>query len=280
MRSNEANGRRKESVWRSVPAQPIAQARVNMSPAHPVFGTSASPEEPSKGSHDKTRPESLCNRRAYFRIPTVMAVTVLTSSDAANEWAIDIDRGMRVLETITEDVSIGGLRFRAPNPLPSGSNIEIELPLDSGLLLLDAVVTHVASDEFGANIGAAFVSVGEVHLARLARFISGAQRSYLPTVSAAFNVRCRVEGSTSTYGVTRQCAPGYVETVLADACTPGSTMEVLAYVDEVPVVLRGRVVSCRPRDGLWRTGIELGDLPPAVASRWRDIVIDCRDGLR
>ena len=81
-------------------------------------------------------------------------------------------------------------------------------------------------------------------------------------------------------GVTRHCAPGYIEMLLPKSIEPASTVEVLVNVDHADVVLRGQVVSCRDDAGLWRTQVECGDVPPAIASRWREVILECRDGFR
>jgi hypothetical protein len=202
-------------------------------------------------------------------------------ADMTNQWSLDLERESYVLQTSTEDFSIGGLRFRAPAPLAHGTRIDIAIELpERDPLELDAVVTHVVADDFGASVGAAFVGVNELQSARLARFISGAQRRYLPTVSALFTVKCRTEGSSFMQGVTRHCAPGYIEMLLPQSVAPGSAVELLVTVDDADVVLRGSMVSCRDDSGLWRAGVEFGEVPPAIASRWREVIIECRDGFR
>jgi hypothetical protein len=218
----------------------------------------------------------------FFRLPTSVAITVRNrNADITNQWSVDLERETYVLNTSTEDFSIGGLRFRAPAPLAQGTRIDISIELpEREPLELDAIVTHVFADDFGASVGAAFVGVDELQSARLARFISGAQRRYLPTVSALFTVKCRIEGSSFMQGVTRQCAPGYIEMLLPQAVAPGTPVELLVTVDQADVVLRGSMVSCRDDCGLWRAGVEFADVPPAIASRWREVLIECRDGFR
>jgi hypothetical protein len=260
MRSNDDNGRRKESVWRSVPAQGSTHAHASI----------------------KTSPDSVCNRRTFFRLPTAVAISVRNrNADITKQWSLDLERESYVLSTSTEDFSIGGLRFRAPVPLAQGTRVDIavELP-DREPLELDAVVTHVVTDDFGASIGAAFVGVNELQSARLARFISGAQRRYLPTVSALFTVKCRTEGASFMQGVTRHCAPGYIEMLLPESIAPASAVELLVTVDHADVVLRGNVVSSREDCGLWRAGVEFDEIPPAIATRWREVIFECRDGFR
>src|SRR5438552_1097626 len=91
------------------------------------------------------------NRRATFRLATALDVQVRSAPDTVgtDAWARDATNGERVLRTVTEDISVGGLRFRAPNTLPAGSDVSISLTLNGARHVVKGSVRRASADPFG-----------------------------------------------------------------------------------------------------------------------------------
>jgi hypothetical protein len=227
------------------------------------------------------RHRSASNRRSFFRLATALPIRVWTSSARGTElWPVELTEGARVLETTTEDISIGGLKFRAPAALESGTLVDVFVPLEGCERHVKARVAHARTDRFGAAIGIEFVMVNGDLATRLARTIAVGQRSRLPTVSVSYAVRCETESAALVYGSTEECSPSDVTVLLHSPIRPGEAVSLEVTVDRADMILTGVVVSCVQADDLWRTAIELHGMPDLVAKRWRDIVVERRAGMR
>jgi len=233
------------------------------------------------GSGDGPRESS--NRRTAFRLPTAFDVRVRSdgSPKGTEEWA-KADRGAaRVLATVTEDVSAGGLRFRAPARLPYGTPLTVSFALDDTPIEAEGAVAHVSADDFGAGIGVAFLGVDGATTSRLVRFITARERQRLPTVPIMYSINCHVDRErVELDGATEECSPSFMRLLLSRAVQPGEQLAIVVKVGRTEMRLAGRAVSCRPADQLWRTEVELGDLEGTIASQWRDTVVRLRDSSR
>ena len=218
------------------------------------------------------------NRRAAFRLPVALdlVATVPAGTRCGDGWKSGRD-GLR-LHTVTEDLSVGGLRFRAPQRLERDTDVEIEMNLEGVRLDIDAVVVQTTVDAFGAGIGVRFTaSEGHPGPGQISRFLFARERRRLPQVSVMYAVRCSADGSEGLVeGTTAECSPGFAWLLLARPTEAGRRVMVNVRVDKQELAMRGRVVSSVQVDHLWRTGVEFDDVLP----RWRDVILERRDGRR
>ena len=230
---------------------------------------------------DAVRPAS--NRRTAFRLSTAFDVRVRSEGTpkGTEQWKRVERGGGHVLATVTEDVSAGGIRFRAPAVVPRGTPLSVSFMLDDTAVEATGVVAHVSADEFGAGVGVCFDGVDGATTARLVRFITTRERLRLPTVPIMYSINCHVDRETHELdGATEECSPHFLRILLSSAVEPGRQMVVAVNIGRSEMKLPGRVVSCRKADQLWRTEVELGDLLGPIAEQWRDIVVRIRDAAR
>jgi hypothetical protein len=228
------------------------------------------------------------NRRTAFRLPTAFDVRVhCAGAPKGTEGWQRADRGAaRVLTTVTEDISAGGIRFRAPAVLSSGTVVTVSFALDDVPIEAEGVVAHVSSDEFGAGIGISFTGVDGATTSRLVRFITSRERLRLPTVAIMYSIACVPDRPPTgkehaeLEGATEECSPAFVRVLVSRAVEPGSHLVVAVNIGRTEMRLSGRVVSCRRADQLWRTEVELDDLGGTPATQWRDVVVRIRDASR
>lgn len=222
------------------------------------------------------------NRRTAFRLPTAFDVRVRSDGTpkGTEDWPRAERGAARVLSTVTEDVSAGGLRFRAPALLPRGTPLTVSFALDDTPVEAEGAVAHVSADDFGAGIGVTFVGVDGATTSRLVRFITARERLRLPTVPIMYSINCHVDRERAELdGATEECSPSFMRLLLSRAVQPGEHLAIVVYVGRTEMRLAGRVVSCRPADQLWRTEVELGDLG-TIGAQWRDLVVRLRDSSR
>ena len=81
------------------------------------------------------------------------------SARGTDEWDIDKSRGGRSLVTVTEDLSMTGLRLRTPAPLPAGTQLALEIDVAGEVADVAAEVMHARADEFGAHAGVRFAII-------------------------------------------------------------------------------------------------------------------------
>lgn len=221
------------------------------------------------------------NRRTAFRLPTAFDVEVRSEGTprGTDEWKRV--PGGRMLATVTEDVSAGGLRFRAPAVVPRGTPLTAAFLLDDTSMEAKGEVAHVSADDFGAGVGMCFTGVGPASTSRLVRYITTRERMRLPTVPIMYSLNCVVGGDKKEFdGATEECSPSFVRVLLSHSVQPGKQVAVAINVGRSEMRLAGRVVSCRRADQLWRTEVELGDLLGPIADQWRDLVVRLRDSSR
>jgi hypothetical protein len=208
------------------------------------------------------------NRRTAFRLPTVFPVSVRRA-------------GAPCLTTVTEDLSAGGLCFRAPEAFAGGTSVELSFTIDHTPVSVGGIVAHVAADTFGAAIGVAFTDVDGATTSRLVRFITACERARLPSVPIMYSLQCHVDRErVDLEGATEECSPGFVRLLLSRSITPGEPVTVVVKVGRTEMKLTGRVVTCRRADQLWRTQVELSELTGPITQPWRELVVRLRDASR
>jgi c-di-GMP-binding flagellar brake protein YcgR len=218
------------------------------------------------------------NRRAAFRLPLALDVHVQVCPGTRGSQTWESGRQGPCLKTVTEDLSVGGLRFRAPERLERDTLLELELALEGTRLALTGTVAQTTVDSFGARVGVKFTNVvGQPAQSQISRFLFERERRRLPRVSVMYSVRCSVDGTEGIVdGTTQECSPGFAWLLLTKPTEAGRRVLVKVRIDKKELAMRGRTVSSVKIEDLWRTGVEFDDIVP----RWREVIIERRDGRR
>ena len=220
------------------------------------------------------------NRRAAFRLPVALDVLAMVPPGTRGATTWKREHEGPCLRTVTEDLSVGGLRFRAPERLERGTSVELELDLEGKRVDLVATVARTTVDSFGAAVGVQFADGGperQVAQSLISRFLFTRERRRLPQVPVMYAVRFTADGIEGIIdGTTEECSPGFAWLLLNHATEAGRRALVNVRVDAVELALHGRTVSSVKTEHLWRTGVEFDDILP----RWRDVIIERREGRR
>ncbi len=220
------------------------------------------------------------NRRRFFRLSTVLDVRVWVDETVAgtDTWRTGED-GRRFLDTITEDMSVGGLRLRAPRALARGTPVDVAFTVGDTPVELSGTVAHAARDGFGAALGVEFANVERSPAsAPIARFLFAQERRRLPRVLVMYSVRCHATvGDEEWRGATEECSPAFVRLLIEKAIEPGRRVTVALAFERATIRLLGRIASCEQATHMWRTAVELEEPVPA---RWREMIAERRTGLR
>ena len=230
---------------------------------------------------DSSGPADPRSQRRAFRIDTALPVRIRVAPDAfgASTWPPSDDGDARVLDTFTEDVSVLGMRFRAPATLAPGEPLAVAFELDDQPFELAAEVACADADQFGAGVGIEFVNAERnVAISLLSRHMFTLERERLPRVLVMYAVRCAIpNASGETKGASEECSPSFVQCLLERSVEPGTNVTLIMAIERATIRLLGRVVKCRQALNMWRLSVELDDpIPP----RWADLVAERRSGLR
>jgi hypothetical protein len=221
--------------------------------------------------------EDDAERRAGLRVPVQLDVEIRAMDETPGVvgWRPHPDGG-RVLETITEDLAVGGLSFAAPADVEVGTQLELLLETRGQDLVITGAVVHSTTNPAGTSVGVRFDEVHRSVVARLERLVAGYRERLVPRVSFGFRAVCRI-GAHVFDGTTRDCSPGGMTLTLPEAVAAGAPVETVLYFGDEHIILRGRVASCRAtRSGRgWSTVVLLEDASPELAARWR-AVLDAR----
>ena len=233
---------------------------------------------------DDPRPEVLGDpklARRAFRLDTALPLRVRVADGlrGTRDWPQTEDGEWRVLDTVTEDLSIGGLRFRAPHVLARGETVEVDFDLDDYEITLDAKVAHAEADPWGAGIGIEFVNTERnVATSLLSRYLFALERERLPRVLVMYAVRCAVTHSdVEVRGATEECSRAFVQLLLEKSVEPTRAVALSIAMERSSIRLFGTVVKCREAMNMWRVSIELDD---PVPQRWADVVAERKSGIR
>jgi hypothetical protein len=203
------------------------------------------------------------NRRSAFRLPVALDIAVQQAGEPP-------------LETVTEDLSVAGLRFRSMRAIELETPLEVTLHVELTRLVVAAVVVRNAPDRFGNAVAVRFTEVeGRPAQSEISRFVFARERRRLPRVSVMYPVHC-VDGGSATDGATEECSPGFAWLLLNRPTEAGSRLAVDVTIDKTRLALRGRAVGSVAVADLWRTGVEF----ETIAPRWNDVVIDRHEGRR
>jgi hypothetical protein len=217
------------------------------------------------------------NRRAAFRLPIALDVVVRTSSGTAGTERWDSTRGGVELRTVTEDLSAGGLKFRAPARLPTAKPLELLLDIEAKPLPLTGNVAYARPDDMGVGVGVQFTNVERNPAqGQLTRFLFARERRRLPQVSLMYPVVCRETESGQCQGTTEVCSPGFAWLILEGKVAIGARAKLSVEVGGTEIGLTGRAVACARTGNAWRVGMEFDDIVPT----WRDLIIERREGRR
>ena len=112
-------------------------------------------------------------RRRSPRIRCVLPVRLYPQGEA------------KVIQTLTKDIGLGGMKCLTPTPRPIATNLTVELALGSGKEILSLRAQTVwfqevpKSDQF--YLGVVFKDLPEEHRRRLSRYIQSIASSQTPS---------------------------------------------------------------------------------------------------
>jgi len=219
--------------------------------------------------------------RKAFRLDTALPLRVRVGKGVrgSGEWPLTEDGEWRVLDTRTEDLSVGGLRFRAPRVLTRGEPVAVEFELGDHLIELEARVAHAKADQFGAGIGIEFTNAERnVASALISRFLFALERERIPRVLVMYAVRCTSTNSDQELrGASEECSRSFVQLLLEKPVEPGRAVTLVMAIERASIRLFGHVVKCRQALNMWRLSVELDE---PVHKRWADLVVERKSGLR
>jgi hypothetical protein len=222
------------------------------------------------------------NRRAAFRIEVSCPVTasIDTAARGTEDWERDGRR--RWLPTVTEDLSMSGLRLRLPAPLPPRTTLALRLAVGETEVDLPAEVMHSRADMLGAFAGIRFTVIDPPTRTLITRFIAAEERRRLPSVRIMYPAACTFAGEREPLeGSTEVCSPAFVWVLLGKALAPTTATAVaIRPAAQQRIRLEGHVVTCRRQGDLWSTGIALDDVDPTVTAQWSNLVAHLRASNR
>jgi len=216
------------------------------------------------------------NRRAAFRIDVscsalVLAERVVRGMDA---WALDRWTGKRTLETVTEDISMSGVRLRLPAPLAAGTCLELRIHVDGKEAAVTAEVMHSRADEFGGHAGLRFLIIDPQTRAHITRYIAAEERRRLPNVRVMYSATCTFRGDTTSLqdGSTQECTPGFIRVLLPKPVAPMTPTRVEVAATGTQLALDGHVVGSNRVGALWSTGVDVHGTEKVVREQWTDML--------
>lgn len=230
----------------------------------------------------RTEPEQLvgaANRRAAFRIDVSCAVemTVDKSVPGTATWERARPGHGRRLRTITEDVSMTGVRLRAPDVLRKGTRARLRIEHGDEAAEVIAEVMHAGKDIFGAHIGMHFMVIDPQTRAALTRFIAREERRRLPNVRVMYDAVCVIAGANDAIeGSTVECTPGFVRFLLRRPVEPATPLRATVSTAGQRFQMNGRVVTARPAGDLWSTGVRLSDGDAVFEETWTSLLAHLR----
>ena len=215
------------------------------------------------------------NRRGAFRIDvscsaTAIAERVVRGMDA---WELDGASSSRTLETVTEDLSMTGVRLRLPAPLAAGTRLALRINVDGMDADVSAEVMHSRADEFGAHAGLQFLIIDPQTRAHVTRFIASEERKRLPNVRVMYPATCTIRRDGSTLeGSTQECTPGFVRVLLPQPVAPTTATRVEVATSGTKLALDGHVVGTNRVGALWSTGVDLRSTEKTAREQWTDLL--------
>ena len=219
------------------------------------------------------------NRRAAFRIEVLCRVEVTVDKAVAgtDSWERERRGHGRRLRTVTEDVSMTGVRLRTPELLRKGTRATLRIEHGDECSEVVAEVMHSGTDRFGAHAGMHFVMIEPQTRAALTRFIAREERARLPNVRVMYDVTCSIVGETDVIeGSTQECTPGFVRFLLRRPIEPATRVRATVSKAGQRLQMSGCVVTSRRAGDLWSTGVRLSDDDPVFAEAWTNLLTHLR----
>ena len=215
------------------------------------------------------------NRRAAFRIEMTCSVFVFADSSApgTETWTRNRLTGGFCLATVTEDVSMGGVRLRLPAPLEAGTRLGLTIDVAGNGAEAIGEVMHSRSDEFSAFAGVAFTMIDPQTRAQLTRLIAAEERRRLPNVQVMYPATCIVGGESEAWECsTQECTPAFIRVLIRRPIVPTKDVSVTIEKTGARIRLDGHVVTCQPVRDLWSIGIQLDSTDALIAASWTDLL--------
>jgi hypothetical protein len=215
------------------------------------------------------------NRRAAFRIEMTCPVFVFadSTSPGTEDWTRNRLSGGLCLATVTEDVSMGGVRLRLPAPLEAGTRLGLTIDVAGNGAEAVGEVMHSRTDEFSAFAGVAFTMIDPQTRARLTRLIAAEERRRLPNVRVMYPATCLVGGEGEAWECsTQECTPAFIRILIRRPIAPTKDVSVTIEKTGSRTRLDGHVVTCQPVRDLWSVGIQLDATDALIAASWTDVL--------
>ena len=219
------------------------------------------------------------DRRKNFRVPVATGIVVTAPP---RRWSLD-----------TMDCSLGGFRACLPAPLDLGTEVQVALELDAGIVVaLSAVVRHcrpalsapvgaspalATGGESGASITG--FQFGEVHAdaeRRLSQFVGRHQRRLVPRVQAGVLVEYRSHGRAYFIeALASELSPGDIVLAVRENHMPGDHLDLKFRVGHQTFEFSARAVACYNSDeAIHVVRASLGDASDLVEGQFRKVVRD------
>jgi hypothetical protein len=215
------------------------------------------------------------NRRGAFRIEMTCPVFVFADSslEGTASWARNRLTGGFCLATVTEDLSMSGLRLRLPAPVDAGTRLGLTIDVAGNGAEVLGEVMHSRADEFSAFAGVAFTMIDPQTRAGLARLIAAEERRRLPNVPVMYPAVCIVGGENEAWECsTQECTPGFVRVLTRRPIAPTKDISVTIEIARARFRLDGHVVTCQPFKYVWSMGVNLDSTDPLIAAGWTDFL--------
>ena len=203
------------------------------------------------------------------------AVFVLVDSQAPGTegWTRNRLTGGFCLATVTEDLSMSGVRIRVPAPLDPGTRLGLTIDVAGTGAEAIGEVMHSRTDEFSAFAGVAFTMIDAQTRAGLTRLIAAEERRRLPNVRVMYPATCVVGGESEAWECsTQECTPAFIRILIRRPIAPTRDVSVTIERTGSRIRLDGHVVTCQPARDLWSIGIQLDSTDALIAASWADLL--------
>ena len=211
-------------------------------------------------------------RREQFRVPVATGVVI---ASPARTWSLS-----------TTDCSVGGLGTCLPEPIEVGTEVQVRLSLDGGIVVTVPAVARYCRPAAAPAGGAACLAgfqFGTVQAdveRRLSQFVGRHQRRLMPRVQAGLLVEYRSHGRPYFIeALASELSPGDVVLALRESHVPGDHLDLKFWVGRQTFEFSARAVACYNSDDSGATVAHVvrasfGDASDVIETHFRKAVRD------